>query len=108
MINVNEKHLFELKQQRIWMLWRQETRTDSKGELKPTKVPINAFGTRTGTDQAHAGDWMTYAEALQAKETTTCAGIGFKIPEGVFFLDIDHRPLEDPFVQERLIGRQLR
>ena len=102
MINVNERHLAELKEQKIWMLWRKETRRDSKGEPKPTKVPVNAFGARTGTDQAHAGDWMTFEEALQAGEATTCEGIGFKIPEGVFFLDIDHRDIEDPLVKTLL------
>ena len=99
MINVNEKILSELKQQKIWLLWRKETRKDSKGNLKPTKVPINAHGTRTGTDDAHAGDWMTFAEAVPASEQVSCAGVGFKIPDGVFFLDIDHRDLEDPLVQ---------
>ena len=102
MINVNERHLTELKNQKIWLLWRKETRKNSKGEVCPTKVPINAHGIRTGTDQAHAGDWMTFEKALQAGEATTCEGIGFKIPEGVFFLDIDHRDIEDPLVKTLL------
>lgn len=98
----NTNLLEELKQQKIWLLWRKETRTDSKGEQRPTKVPINAHGARTGTDRNHATEWMTYEEALRAKENVTCAGIGFKIPEGVFFLDIDHRQPEDSFVKELL------
>ena len=102
MINVNERHLSELKQQKIWLLWRKETRKNSKGEVCPTKVPINAHGVRTGTDPAHAGDWMTFDEAVSASGGVTCAGIGFKIPDGVFFLDIDHRDLGDPLVKTLL------
>ena len=30
------------------------------------------------------------------------AGVGFKIPKGYFFLDIDHKELNDPFVQMML------
>lgn len=89
----------ELREKKIWLLWRTETRTDSSGSRKPTKVPINAAGMRTGIDAAHENDWMTLEEALLAAEKTPCSGIGFKIPENVFFLDIDHRAPEDPLVQ---------
>jgi primase-polymerase (primpol)-like protein len=29
-------------------------------------------------------------------------GVGLRIPNGMFFLDIDHRDLEDPWVQALL------
>ena len=94
----------ELKRRKIWMLWRMEKRVNSSGEERLTKVPISASGRNSGTDLKYAGDWMTYEEALAAKEKVTCAGVGFKIPDGVFFLDIDHREPEDPLLQE-LLGR---
>lgn len=88
----------ELKQMRIWFPWRWET--DKNG--KPTKVPFSASGGETGADAAHSGTWVTYSEALAAEEKFHAAGVGFKIPENYFFLDIDHREISDPLVQTLL------
>lgn len=88
----------ELKQMRIWFLWRWGT--DKNGN--PTKVPFAANGGETGTDDAHSSTWVTYDEALAAAEKYHAAGLGFKIPENYFFLDIDHRELSDPLVQTLL------
>lgn len=88
----------ELKQMRIWFLWRWGT--DKNGN--PTKVPFAASGSETGTDDAHSSTWVTHDEAVAAAEKYHAAGLGFKIPENYFFLDIDHRELSDPLVQTLL------
>ena len=88
----------ELKQMRIWFLWRWGT--DNNG--KPTKYPFAANGGQTGTDDAHSNTWVTYDAAVGTVEKHHAAGVGFKIPEGYFFLDIDHRELSDPLVQTLL------
>ena len=87
-----------LKEKKIWMVWRYETR---KG--KRTKVPKSAVdGGPTGTDAKWEHTWVTYDEAVKAKEAYNADGIGFKIPEGFFFLDVDDKPLDDPLIQKLL------
>lgn len=81
----------DLKKQKIWICW-----TLSKG----TKKPISAHGTPTSANvRKHGHTYVTYEEALQAKEEKGYTGVGFVIPEGYFFLDIDHRPQDDPLCQ---------
>ena len=88
----------ELKQQRIWMLWRFEIRKE-----KRTKVPKSAGdGRASGTDESWEQTWVTYDEAVSARDTYGMDGVGFKIPDGYFFLDVDHRELDDPLVQKLL------
>lgn len=87
-------HMDELKSQKIWLCWNYETR---KG--KRTKVPISASGTATGTNSEYAHTWVTYDEAIKAADKHGYNGVGFTIPQGYFFLDIDHKELTDPFVQ---------
>jgi len=84
----------ELMEQKIWICWNF---AEVKG--RRTKKPISAYGTPTGTDAAHAHTWVTYEEAKAAAEKNGYDGVGFVIPEGYFFLDIDHMALTDPFVQ---------
>lgn len=86
-------NLAELKEQNIWLCWNFREKDGRK-----TKVPIAANGEKTGTDEAHRGTWVTFGEAQKAAEKRKYSGVGFVIPEGYFFLDIDHRPLDDPFV----------
>jgi P4 family phage/plasmid primase-like protien len=86
--------LDELKDKKIWVCWNWGTR---KG--KKTKVPISAYGTETGTDEPHAHTWVTYDEAVKATKENGYSGVGFVIPEGYFFLDIDGKELDDPYVQ---------
>ncbi len=86
----------ELKLQKIWMLWRWKI----KGDGKRTKVPMSASGGPCGTDANWSSSWVTYDEAVKAKEKVpNAAGIGFKIPKGYYFIDIDDRELSDPLVQ---------
>lgn len=86
-------HMDELKSQKVWLCWNYETR---KG--KRTKVPISASGTATGTNSEYAHTWVTYDEAIKAADKHGYNGVGFTIPQGYFFLDIDHKELTDPFV----------
>jgi len=92
--------MLELKQMRIWMLWRWEVKEN--GER--TKVPIAAGGGPSGTTEKWNRTWVTYDEVVKAEEKNpAAAGIGFKIPEGYYFIDIDHRALTDPLVQTILL-----
>ncbi|NCB74973.1 MAG: DNA primase [Clostridia bacterium] len=85
----------ELKEMKIWFHWRWVT--DKNG--KPKKMPFAANGGETGTDEGHRHTWVNYDEAVVAVEKFHAAGVGFKVPEGYFFLDIDHKELTDPLVQ---------
>lgn len=88
----------ELMDMRIWMLWRWGK--DKNGN--PTKVPFAISGGSSGTNRKWSHTWGTYKDALAAKEKSYATGIGFKIPENYFFLDIDDRGLSDPLVQTLL------
>ena len=87
-------HMAELMQQKLWFCWNYETRSG-----KRTKVPISAYGTPTGTNEPYAHTWVTYDEAVKAAREHGYSGVGFKIPKGYFFLDVDHKDLTDPYVQ---------
>ena len=118
-------YLDELKQMKIWICWnfvearvpfsgegtsaandtgKQSTlnKTKTRASGKPTKVPIAASGEITGTDEGHSHTWVTFDEAKAAAAEKQYSGVGFVIPVGWFFLDIDHRPLDDPYVIEML------
>lgn len=88
----------ELMDMKIWFLWVWGK--DKNGN--PTKVPIAASGGKTGTNTVYSNTWVTYEEAIAAAKVRGVAGVGFKIPKGYFFLDIDHKELNDPFVQTML------
>jgi len=88
-------HMQELKEQRIWMLWKWQEKNGSK-----TKVPCSACGGPCGTDEKWSCSWVTYPEAVEARQRfPDAAGIGFRIPKGYFFIDIDGREISDPLVQ---------
>ena len=87
----------ELKEQKIWLCWNFR----EKGGKK-TKVPIAASGEKTGTDKAHRHTWVTFDEAKKAANDRKYSGVGFVIPKGWFFLDIDHRDMTDPYIQTML------
>lgn len=86
-----------LKEKQIWMLWRRKERNGST-----SKEPFSANGGPTGTSPEYGNTWVTYEEARSAAKRYQNAGIGFKIPDGVFFLDIDHKDMNDPVVQDIL------
>lgn len=85
----------ELKEMKIWFLWQWKPGKNGK----PTKVPISVNGTPTGTTMNWSHTWVSYDEAFSSVETQHAAGVGFKIPDGYFFLDADHYSLEDPFIK---------
>ena len=95
-VNMND-HFTELKEQRIWLCWNFR----EKGGKK-TKVPIAASGEKTGTDKAHCATWVTFDEAQRAAREKNYSGVGFVIPKGYFFLDIDHREMVDPYIKMML------
>ena len=82
---------------KIWHCWIYSKR---RGNI--TKVPVAASGEETGPDEAHRNTWVTFDEAKTATAEKHFDGIGFVIPKGYFFLDIDHRPVDDPFVVKML------
>jgi len=88
--------LEELKTQKIWICWHYVVE-----EGKRKKKPISAHGTAVGTDEKYRHAWVTYDEAVAAAKENGYEGVGFIIPEGYVFVDIDHRALEDDFVQVR-------
>ena len=85
----------ELKAMPIWFHWHWEQ--DKNG--RQTKVPHAARGGATGTSEQWAHTWVTYDEALSLQEEHHASGLGFKVPNGYFFLDADHYGFEDPFIQ---------
>ena len=89
------KTVDEIKSMPIWMLWKKRSRG-----TQMSKIPIAADGRSCGTSENYADRWVTFDDAQQAATERKADGIGFRIPNGMFFLDIDHRDLQDPFVQE--------
>ena len=88
--------LEKLKAEKRWFCWKLETRP---GQDKPTKVPYSAkSGRKTGTDAKFAGTWTDFSYAKKVCAERGYSGVGFKIPENMFFLDIDHITDDDPRV----------
>ena len=87
----------KLKQLRQWICWNLKNK-----DGRATKVPCASGGGATGTDPAHASTWVTWQEATAAAQAHGCTGVGFVIPQGYFFLDVDHKELSDPLVQTLL------
>lgn len=86
-----------LKQQKIWLLWNLEMRGG-----RPTKVPMSASGGKTGTSPNYADTWVTFDEAILAWGHLHATGVGFVIPKGYFFLDIDHSDKDAPLSRTML------
>ncbi len=87
-------HMDALMAQSIWFCWNYETR---KG--KKTKVPKSAAGKATGTNDTYRHIWVIFDAAQKAAQERGYDGVGFRIPEDYFFLDIDHMNETDTFVQ---------
>lgn len=86
-----------LKERRLWLLWKKQER---KG--KTAKVPFAANGGKSGTSEEYKQTWVTYQEAEQAAKNFEGVGVGFVIPQNLFFLDIDHLDQNDPVVKDIL------
>lgn len=89
--------MMALEEMKILICWNWSSR---KG--KRTKVPIGASGCTPETSEEYSCTWVTKAEAEKAAADKGSSGIGFVLPEGFFFLDIDKRELDDPFGQMML------
>lgn len=89
--------MLEFMEMPIWSLWRL---TIVNG--KETKQPFAATGGSSGTDAKYRSTLVTYEEAVKAAKKLGSSGVGFVVPEGYFFLDIDHKELADPLVQTLL------
>ena len=88
--------LEKLKAEKRWFCWKLETRP---GQDKPTKVPYSAkTGRKTGTDAKFSDTWTDFDSASKVCAERGYSGVGFKIPEDMFFLDIDHTTPDDPRV----------
>ncbi len=80
--------LEKLRKQNVWFCWKSEKRKDSE---KPTKVPYSALtGRRTGTTSDFSSTWTDYETASRVCKENGYNGIGFRLPEGMFLLDLDH------------------
>lgn len=87
----------DLKLMRIWFpCW-----VKAEGD-RVKKLPFAASGGATGTNEKYRHTWVTYEEAVATAKKTGAAGVGFVLPEGYFFLDIDDATLDDPRVQTML------
>lgn len=85
----------ELKSKMLWFLWSAKPGRNGK----VTKVPFAANGGATGTDDAHKGTWVSFDDAVSARNQFQASGLGLKITKGFFLLDIDHKDISDPFAQ---------
>ena len=86
-----------IKEKRLWLLWQKKERNG-----KTAKVPFAANGIKSGTSEEHRPTWVTYPEAIEAAKRFKGAGVGFVIPQNLFFLDIDHLDQNDPVVKDIL------
>ncbi len=84
----------ELKAQKIWICWNYAMQNGNR-----TKKPCAADGGITGSNHAFRATWVTFEEAMRAAEASSYGGVGFIIPKGMYFLDIDHRDEADAMVQ---------
>ena len=84
----------ELKAQKIWIYWNYAMQNDNR-----TKKPCAADGGITGSNHAFRATWVTFEEASRAAAASSYDGVGFIIPKGMYFLDIDHRDDADAMVQ---------
>lgn len=96
-VKSNKVSIEQLKSARIWLCWNSVERDGRK-----TKKPCSAFGSITGTNSEYSRTWVTFEEAKNAACANNYSGVGFVIPEGWVFLDIDHRPMDDPYVVKML------
>ena len=95
---MSEITIEELKQRKIWLVWNYMPGKNGK----ITKVPFSAYGGATGTDDKYKDTLAIYDEAYAAMQSCGASGLGFKVPEDVYFLDIDHREMADPLLQKLL------
>lgn len=87
-----------IKEKKRWFCWNAR---EKNGRM--TKIPCALNGSATGTNEKYAHTWVTFDEATAAMRLHGYTGVGFVIPEGMFFLDKDHVAPDDPAVKEFLV-----
>ena len=109
--------MHKLKEQPIWVNWRL---------INNKKRPFSVItGHETGTSPEYAREWTDYSKAMaklnlvsnrntdhircikqdkygvdESGRSSGSTGVGFIIPEGYFFLDVDHQEKDSPLIQE--------
>lgn len=89
-----------LKEMKLWFCWKYETIKDGR----KTKVPYGINGRQVGTNEKYKNLWVTHGQAKAFVAKYNFHGIGFVIPKGYFFLDIDKTNVGDPEVQKLLLS----
>ena len=82
----------ELKKSKQWLNWK---RVDEGKRI--TKIPYCYKGYMTGADQKHSKDWCDYDTACKSNRFD---GIGVAFHNGLCGIDIDHKSIDDPLVQD--------
>ena len=77
--------IVELKADKRWFLWNYSPSKSGK----VTKVSMSALDDKTRTSKEYRSTWLTYEEALKAKEKYMAYDIVFVIPSGMYFFKID-------------------
>lgn len=90
--------MISIKEMNRWFCWNAR---EKDGRM--TKIPCAPNGGVTGTNEKYAHTWVTFDEATAAMRLHGYTGVGFVIPEGVFFLDKDHIAPDDPAVKDLLV-----
>lgn len=90
--------MISIKEMNRWFCWNAR---EKDGRM--TKIPCAPNGGATGTNEKYAHTWVTFDEATAAMRLHGYTGVGFVIPEGMFFLDKDHVAPDDLAVKELLV-----
>ena len=84
----------ELMKQRIWCPWY---RGFEDGRMKI--IPVDSDGNPIGADHRYGHRWMTYSDAMDAKEKLGAVGVCHAIPEGYFSMEIELTDLTHPYIR---------
>ncbi len=74
-----------MKDRYQFCIWKKEERNG-----KPTKVPYNPNQPDHRAQTNHPETFGSYAEAVMALQTSGASGIGVRIDNGLWAIDIDH------------------
>lgn len=80
-----------LREQKQWILWKKETKSDGK----ITKIPYQVNGHKAASTRSD--EWSTFSECVEKLDQYD--GIGYVFNGGVVGIDLDHCILEDGTVE---------
>ena len=85
-----------------WTDYNNAASALAKAELKieAKRAAASNNDANTGTETAANTETATMTTVSEPAKGKVVRGIGFVIPEGYFFLDVDHKGTDDPLVQE--------